>query len=129
MARYAGKLPGLYPTDPEEQLLVDEIIETCSDMMNKCPQHKDVEEKKKLREAYAANDLPKFLNFLAKKSGGTYFVGDRLTIADLTCYVVIKTLRSGQFDFVPADIDGAYPAIGDFITALESDPVFAPHKL
>lgn len=128
-ARYAGKLAGLYPSDPEDQLLCDEIIEVCTEMMNKCPQHKDADEKKKLREDYAANALPKYYNFLAAKSGGKYFVANKLSIADLTLYATVKSIRSGMWDFVPADSDAAYPAIGTLIDTMEADPIFAPHKL
>ena len=66
IVRYAAKLAKLYPTDGIEALLVDEIMETCSECMKKekylertAPQHPEQAEKKKLREAFVANDLPK----------------------------------------------------------------------
>ena len=61
-------LLGLYPTDPEEQLLCDEILEVVSELSSKVPQNPDAEEKKKLREAFVADVLPKYMTFLANKS-------------------------------------------------------------
>ena len=68
MARYAGRLAGLYPTDPEEQLLCDEIVEVVNEFGSKVPHHRDAEEKKKLREAFVADVLPKYMTFIANKS-------------------------------------------------------------
>ena len=61
-------LIGMYPTDPEEQLLCDEIFEVMQEMASKVPQHPDAEEKKKLREAFVETTLPKYMNFLVSKS-------------------------------------------------------------
>ena len=133
-ARYAGRLANLYPTDPEEQLRCDEIFESCFEFMNLCPhqQFKDADEKKRCREEFAANVVPVYFGFFANKlaaGGGGYFVGGRLTIADLFFYSAVKCVRSGFWDYVPPSIDVRWPAIGAFIDTMESNPVFAPHKL
>ena len=67
LARYAGELSGLYPRTSEEQLICDEIVEVCAETMNACPGHKDPEEKKRLREAFAVDVLPKYFEFLASR--------------------------------------------------------------
>ena len=48
MARYAGKLGSLYPTDPIEALICDEAINLCLDALGKCPGDPDPEIKKKV---------------------------------------------------------------------------------
>jgi len=126
-ARYAGKIAGLYPTDPEEQLLCDEIYETCNELQGKVPQHPDAEEKKKLREAFVAEALPKYMNFLASKSKGNFFVNGKLTIADLMLYTVIKSIRSGQWDHVDKDIDSKWPEIGALIDKLDAHEHVVAH--
>jgi glutathione S-transferase len=65
------------------------------------------EAKKTAREALVAGPLPRFLQQLdarLKAGGGEWFVGKRLTIADLKCYLWVRWLKSGALDHVPADI-------------------------
>ena len=116
---------GLYPTDLEEQLLCDEIFEVMQELSSKVPQHPDAEEKKKLREAFVANTLPKYFTFLANKSKGTYFINGKLTIADLIFYSTMKSIRSGQWDHVDKDIDSQYPELGTLIALLDADEKLA----
>ncbi len=128
IARYAGRRAGLYSDIAEEGLLIDEIIDTSSEVLNSLPQNPDVEIKKKLREEWVAGKLQRILKFFsAKASTGTYLVGGKLTIADLYLYFTLKGLRSGNYDFVPTDVESAYPALGAFIDFIAADPQFAPH--
>jgi glutathione S-transferase len=130
IARYAGKLSGLYPVENAELMIqVDEIVETTNECMGKVPQHKDPEEKKKLREAFLQTDLPKYFGFFAKRCANGYTVGGKLSIADLSLYAMLKAIRSGTWDHIPADADKAFPALQQFMDTLDADPVFAPHKL
>jgi len=126
-ARYAGKLAGLYPTDPEEQLFCDEIFEVMQEMASKVPQHSDPEEKKKLREAFVETTLPKYMNFLVSKSKGNYFVNGKITIADLLFYSTIKSIRSGQWDYVDKDIDSKWPEVGTLMNLIDSHEGVVAH--
>lgn len=131
IARYAGKLANLYPTDPEKALFVDEILDTVAEIVSSAPQNADADIKKKLREEYAAGKLNTFYSFLDEKlsaSGGLYYFGE-LSIADIAVYGVLKGLRTGNFDYIPGDYDSKWPQFQAFIENLESNPVFAPHKL
>ena len=126
IARYAGKLSGLYPSDPVEALLVDEIIDTCNEVLASAPQTPDNDLKKTLREEWAAGKLQKFLRYLnVKAAGGTYLVGGKLTLADIFLFQTIKGLRSGSYDFVPTDVDAPHAAIGSFFEFLKTEPVFS----
>jgi glutathione S-transferase len=61
----------------------------------------------KAREALAAGSLAHFLRqFEArlKAGGGEWFVENRLTIADLKCYLFVRWLKTGVLDHIPADI-------------------------
>ena len=99
ITRYAAKLAGLYPTDDHiKAMLVDELIDVANEAAAKCPQNKDPELKKKLREEWAKNDLVKYYTFLAKKvekSPSKFVIGDSLSIADLYVYGLLKSIRSG----------------------------------
>lgn len=127
IARYAGKLAGLYPDDPADALLVDEIIDTSNEVLSSCPQNPDNEVKKTLREEWVAGKLQKFLTFFAAKAAsGTYLVGGKLSLADLYLHGTLKSLREGGFDFVPTDVDAAHPALGAWFDFVVADPVYAP---
>ena len=52
--RFAGRQgnTNLYPADAAQALAVDEILDVCQDMLTKCPQNKDADEKKAARAEY-----------------------------------------------------------------------------
>lgn len=132
IGRYAAKLAKLYPEDPEKALLVDEILDTVADIVTGAPQHADADVKKLLRAEYAAGKLNTFYSFLDEKlaaNGGPFYFGRDLTVADVAVYGVLKSLRTGNFDYIPGDYDSKWPQFQVFIDNMESNPVFAPHKL
>lgn len=133
LARYAGKMAKLYPEDPEQALLVDEVIETCADCMISAPQDPDPELKKKKREEFAAGKLRVFFSLFAsclqRDPSGPFVLGASFSVADLSIYGVVAMLRKGSFDHVSAEYDKQWPAIGAMIDALEANETFAPYKL
>ena len=128
ISRYAGKLAGLYPEDFVDAMLVDEIIDTVAQIMNSTPQNANNDLKKTLREEWAAGSLQTFLAFFARKvgTGASYLVGGKLSLADIFLYAYIKSFRVGSVDFVPADVDSAFPVLGAYFDFIKADPVFAP---
>jgi len=131
IARYAAKLANLYPSDPEQALFVDEITDTVSDIGNGVPRNPDATLVKALREEYAAGKLNTYFSYLAEKleaSSGPFFSGSIYTIADIQVYQIVKFIRKGVYDHIPADYDAKWPVFGRFVEALESDAVFAPYK-
>ena len=112
IARYCGKLSGLYPKNNDfEGALIDQIIEASQDinyMVSISNRDKDPKKKKLAREILASKHLPKMFKFLEeliknnKKS--PWFVGSKLTIADLAVWRLLGWLSSGKLDGVPTDI-------------------------
>ena len=132
--RYAGKRAKLYPDDEEQALLCDEIIETAADIMTSAPKDPDQAKTLELRKQWAAGKLHTFFSFLAERlesaSGGPYFSGATLSIADMVVYGMIKGgIRGGHFDGIDADYDKQWPVFGALIDAMDVNPDFAPHKL
>mmetsp|Transcript_11920 Transcript_11920/g.19756 ORF Transcript_11920/g.19756 Transcript_11920/m.19756 type:complete len:215 (-) Transcript_11920:108-752(-) len=105
LTRWAGKKAGLYPTSDDQALIVDEVVSTSFEALNKCPHAKDDDEKKKVREEYAQGFLTAAAKLLEQRVGiGPWVVddGDDLTIADLSVYMLTDMIVQGQFDYVPA---------------------------
>lgn len=109
ITRYAGKLAGLYPSDPWEAALCDEAMDAVEDVIGEvgATMFLPEEEKKARREALAKGPFPFYLERLQRNleaNGGEYFAGDSLTIADLKVAILVRMLRSGVLDHLPADL-------------------------
>eukprot|EP01032_Pedospumella_encystans_P021193 gene21193-24053_t len=108
ITRYVAKLANLYPTDPEQALYVDEIIDTVNDIDNGIPRNTDASLLKPLREEYAAGKLNITYSFLAEKlaaNNGPFLAGSEYSVADIYLYQIVKFIRKGIYDFIPADYD------------------------
>ncbi len=131
IARYAAKLANLYPTDPEQALLVDEIIDTVNDIGSAIPRPTDASLVKTQREEFAAGKLNIYFSFLAEKlaaNNGPFLAGSVYSVADIYLYQVVKFIRKAVYDHIPADYDSKWPVFERFVNAMESDAVFAPYK-
>ena len=109
MTRYAGRLTGLYPEDPWQAFLCDELLETIEDSTNALVKTFGLEgdEMKAAREELANGTFTQHLKFFSQRldeAGGEYFAGNRLTIADLKIFSWVRSLNAGFLDHVPTDL-------------------------
>jgi len=112
IARFCGKLSGLYPkNDDFKSALIDQIIEAAQDinfLVTLSGRDKDEERKKIARKILATNHLPKWFQFLEnllqQNTNSVYFVGNELTIADLAIWRLLGWLKSGLLDGIPTNI-------------------------
>ena len=109
--RYAGKLAGLYPSDPALALRVDEAMDGVDDMMSPMGasiREEDATRKAAMRKEMAEVTIPaNFARFekLIRDNGSTGFlVGDSLTIADLKLLHAVDKLIDGSLDGIPTSI-------------------------
>ena len=126
--RYVGKLANLYPSDPWQAALCDEVMEAVEDINTKIgatfflPE----EQKKAQRTALAEGPIPFYLARLRQRlaaHGGRYFAADRLSVADLKVFVWIRHLRSGALDHVPTDLtDRVAPQLVEHFERIKNDP-------
>uniref|UniRef100_A0A061SAH2 Prostaglandin-H2 D-isomerase n=1 Tax=Tetraselmis sp. GSL018 TaxID=582737 RepID=A0A061SAH2_9CHLO len=126
--RYAGKLAGLYPTDPVEALAVDQIVDALEDMflhVKPTVQEQDEKKKMEMRKVLAEETLPKWLGYFNKhieENGSSgYIVGDSLTIADLKLYTLIGLLTSGMLDGIPKTIAEPFPKVTALLEKVGAD--------
>ena len=104
-----GQVPGLYPTDPFQALLCDEVMYVVEEASVKMgPTFRMTgEEQKAARLALVNGPMPVYLRWLQSQlvaHGGEYFADNRLTMADLKVFVDVRGLNSGRLDHVPADL-------------------------
>jgi glutathione S-transferase len=131
--RYLGKLAGLYPKDDWQAALVDEVMDAVEDITTRIGNtiRLEGEAKKHAREALAAGPIPRFLEQLEarlKAGGGEWFVDKRMTVADLKCYILVRWLKSGVIDDVPADIvDRHAPLLAKHLERVRNHPKIAAY--
>ena len=131
--RYVGKLASLYPKDDWQAALVDEVMDAIEDISNKISGTfaLEGEAKQKAREALAAGPIARFLQQLEarlKAGGGEWFVENRLTVADLKCFLWVRWLKSGALDHIPADIvDRHAPLLAKHLDRVRHHPGIAAY--
>ncbi len=131
--RYVGKLSGIYPTDPYQALLCDEVMFVVEEASVKLgPTFRmSGEEQKAARLALVNGSIPHYLSWLQDKlkvAGGEYFADGRLTIADLKVFVDVRGLNSGRLDHIPTDlVDKVAPALNAHMQRVASTPAVADY--
>jgi len=108
--RYIGKLCDLYPSDPLQAALCDEVMSAVEDVSVKGQATmfiKDPEEKKQARIKLAEGPLPFFIKRVGARledRGSDFFADNRLTVADLKVFIWVRSLGLGILDHVPDDL-------------------------
>lgn len=133
ITRYVGKLAGLYPADAFQALLCDEIMGGLEDLNVEIGATFGLsgDELKHARETLVKEDFPKYLRWLQKQledHGGEYFADNRLTIADLKAFSVLRWLCSGLLDHIPANlVDDVAPKLKAYMNHIEKLPAIAQY--
>jgi prostaglandin-H2 D-isomerase / glutathione transferase len=126
--RYAGKLAGLYPTDPLQALYCDEVMYVVEEANVKLgPTFRMTgEEQKAARLALVNSSMPVYLAWLQAQlqaHGGEYFADNRLTVADLKVLVDVRGLNSGRFDHIPTNlVETVAPALNAHVQRIAALP-------
>ncbi|MCA9522072.1 MAG: glutathione S-transferase [Myxococcales bacterium] len=131
--RLVGRLTGLYPDDLVQGALCDEAMEAVEDarhLLGPSFSMRD-DEKKAAREALADGALRNHLGCLQARlaqRGGKYFADQRLTIADLSVFVLTRYITSGTLDHIPTDLpERAAPLLLEHHDAVKSHPKIAAY--
>ena len=130
IARFCGKLSGLYPkNDDYKAALIDQIIEGAQDinyLVTLSGRDKDLERKKIARDILATRHLPKWFQFLEdllkQNTESIYFVGSDLTIADLAIWRLLGWLKSGMLDGVQTTILDNYENLNKLREQIYKNP-------
>lgn len=131
--RYAGKLAGLYPSDPLQALLCDEVAYVVEEASVKLgPTFRMTgEEQKAARLALVNGSMPVYLAWLQAQlvaHGGQYFADNRLTVADLKVFVDVRGLNSGRLDHVPTDlVEKVAPLLNAHMQRIAATPAVAQY--
>lgn len=119
IARYCGKLAGLYPeNDPLAAARVDAVLDAATDItwqVRPSIRERDPAKKASMRAQLAAEVLPIWLqrleSWLDRYGEHGYMVGPELTIADLAIWRLIGWLRGGVLDGIPTSVADHLPRL------------------
>jgi len=117
IARFCGKLSGLYPADALAAAKVDQLIDAATDITTKVsPTMRIQDEAAKMaaRRALAEDTLPTwfgYLEALLPEGDDAFFVGDNMSIADLAIWRLMGWFTGGFLDGIPATVVEAFPRL------------------
>ena len=129
IARFCGKLSGLYPRDNDlEAAQIDQFIDAATDvtwLFRPTMGIKDKEEKLAMRAEIGEKKLPKWLGRLERlldKDESPYAVGGKMTLADLTLWRLTAWLNGGILDGLPTTCVEPYTKMQAHFEMMESQP-------
>ena len=124
-----AKLSGLYPKNDLLAAKVDQIIDTATDITNLVsPTVREKNEiiKKDKREKLSNKLLPRWFtyleNILENEKGSTWFVDNKISIADIAIWRLLGWLKSGMLDGIPTNICDAYTKLNNVHTEVHKHP-------
>lgn len=133
ITRYVGKLAGLYPVDPFQALLCDEVIDALEDANVRLGLTFGLtgDALKDARDALVKGPLTMYLTWLQSQlqaHGGVFFADQRLTIADLKAFAFVRGLNSGRLDHVATDlVEAIAPALNAHLQRIAQTPAVAEY--
>ena len=129
IARYCGKQGGFYPRDDDfAAAKIDEIIDTATDITVAVGRtfRMEAKEKEEARKELATITLPKYLTALEKmmtENGSTgYYVGSKMTIADIAMWRLFGWLAGGVVDGIPTTLLDSTPQVLNNFKATDQHP-------
>ncbi|TMW63437.1 hypothetical protein Poli38472_002378 [Pythium oligandrum] len=123
IARYAGRLAGIYPTDPMAALNVDMMLDTLLEVMEKYIDVRyritDIDMQEEKAKEAMTEFLPTIFSFVEKSIQGKFLFGDSITIADLFLFDTVATTMPLAF---PDYSLASYPKIQAIVEAVKTSP-------
>ena len=148
--RYVGRLGdgSLYPTDPMEELRMNEILGLSGDFDRAfgpslylalkpsayglpddyAQTDEGKEHIRRVRVNFANETLPEFLGYFEKMlaaSGGDFFGGAKPSIADCQILPQLTKFQAGYIDHIPTTVLDNHPAITGWIAKMMAIPQIA----
>lgn len=121
---YVGRQYGLHPADLWAAAEHEALMQSVEDLRAKLPDIKKLPDadKKPAREAFANGWLQQWAQTVNDRIRGPFLEGDKLHVADLKLYVILRGLLGNTFDFVPASALDAYPKVLALFAAVDAHP-------
>ena len=128
IARICGKLSGMYPEDIIEAGKVDQIIDTVTDineLLNPSMRENDPIKKRVMRAELTNKNLPNYFGFLENilsENNSNWFVGDKMSVADIAVWGMLGWITSGVLDDIPPSIVSPFKRLKKLYNEVSQNP-------
>jgi glutathione S-transferase len=123
---FIGRSHGLHPADTFEAARHEAVMAHVEDLRaNVTPSLRiqDPEEKKKAREALAANYLQSWAARAEKQiDNAPFFGGEKIHVVDLKLHMAVRWFKSGTVDHVPTTVFDDFPKLNRIHDAVGDHP-------
>lgn len=110
-----GRLHGLHPKDLFEAARHESLMAAVEDLRAAIAPSlrlKDEDEKRKAREALATTTIPTWAANVERQLGdGPFVAGAKPSVADLKLFTIVRWVKSGALDHIPATTFDAFPKL------------------
>ena len=121
MARYAGRVAGMYPTEPLDALKVDTVVETLVELVNGMVDivwhTKEEEAKAEKTKKFVEETIPSRFGMIEKQIAGKFLLGDNMSLADVQLFDVSV---NGLATFKEFSVS-AYPKVAAIVEAVQTN--------
>ncbi|MCA9513561.1 MAG: glutathione S-transferase family protein [Myxococcales bacterium] len=137
MLRYVARLGAtkLYPSDPMAGFIVDSAMETVNDTLSHALapsfRERDMEKKLAMRAELVAGPMRlclAYLEGLLEQTGGPFFGGVTLTIADLVVGQQLEQVLAGGLDGVTEAVLEPTPRLRELVDAYRQHPSIIAYR-
>ncbi|MBA2664559.1 MAG: glutathione S-transferase family protein [Bradymonadaceae bacterium] len=131
MLRFVARLgeTKLYPGDPSEAFITDSVLDTFNDTLSNAMVasmfEPDMAKKLEMRAQFAAGPMARAFGYaesVLARSGGPFFLGASLSIADLVAAPNVLQIQGGRFDGISPEALLPYPGLVRLAEAYLADP-------
>ena len=123
---FVGRSHGLHPQDNWDAAQHEALMSACEHLRHQISATihlEDEEEKKSAREALAAGPLPLFGRSVEAQLGdGPFVAGQKINVADIKIYMVLRWVISGGIDHIPATAFSNYPRLMTLYESVSNHP-------
>lgn len=128
VVRYAGKKSGLYPSDPEQAVKVDEILDILVDINSGMHLGLPDDVAEGVRAHFIDAVLPAIIGKLEERlkvfgGDGPFVLGKEISIADLAFLSQRWFFTSSIVKFIPTDAFDKYDCVMRIVNAVNNHPV------
>ncbi len=123
---FIGRQHGLHPADPWEAARHEALLACAEDLRNILQPTlslKDPDEKRAKREALAQSKIPVWADRVeAQITAAPFLAGEKISVADLKLFVVLRWIIGGTLDHIPATAFDGHPKLRALYDAVAAHP-------
>jgi len=124
---YIGRKYDLHPPEPWDAARHEAIMLSVEELRHRMPSGQNDEETKTKRQEFANGWLKQWAESLESEVKGPYVDGDRLSVADIKLFVILRAFFAGTYDHIPSNFFAHYPKVKGLHDAVGEYPAITSY--